>query len=419
LRLEQAALLGLLVHAALLPISLAGMQIGLAMALAALVLLRLGGRRGVWSHTPLDLPVLAFCGAAVVSLGLGTLAGSPPVGWHEATLWRSAASSLVIVSVLDLHRGEPGGPERARREALLVLGVWAAAAMVPSLLAWAQHYTGLDPLFALGLRKTAVVAEAPHYPGRFSAIGFFRWYQRLAHNLTPPVCLAAGLAVFGGVPARPRRFLAVASVVATAAIVLSFARSAWLGLFAAAVLLALLAGRRIALYALPAVAALSLLLVLLNPGIRGRVANLLDPGGRKGPWIVCEAVVRDHPLTGVGFGNLPQRSIPYYEQLAPWMPLRAWCHNSFFSAWAEGGPLLALGVLVFWAGLAWAFARKYRGGDRLGRAAAAGALAAVLAMFVNSLAHDLFYASESMYGLGFALGVAMALRRAPGGEGTA
>jgi O-antigen ligase len=199
-------------------------------------------------------------------------------------------------------------------------------------------------------------------------------------------------------------------------------RAAWVALAAGAGALAFAAGRRRARLAVPAAAAVALALVLLNPSLRQRLAHAADPqenADRGTIWSVCAAVVKDHPIAGVGFGNLPRRSLPYYERIAPLYPLRAWCHDAFFSAWAEGGPILLGGLLLYWAGLFRAFARRRREAPpgpegELARAAAAGALAALVAMLLNSLAHDIFYASESMYGLGFALGLAAVLSRPAG-----
>ena len=52
---------------------------------------------------------------------------------------------------------------------------------------------------------------------------------------------------------------------------------------------------------------------------------------------MCRAVIADHPLTGVGWGTYPQRSLPYFERLAPGNLLkgRSWCHDGFLTAWAE------------------------------------------------------------------------------------
>ena len=438
--LEAVAVLGVLAHALFLPISMAGMQIGLAFAAGALVALRLCGRR-VWARSALDLPCLLLVGAAVASLALGALAGSPPVGWHEATLWRSILSPVVLLSALEVTRDGAGpdgsipggggarrgeeGAGTANRLALLALGVWAAASLLPSVLAWVQYWSGLDPLFALGLRREPVRAVVPVFPGRYAAVGFFRWYQRLAHNLLPPLCVAAALAARGGMGSRLRLLLGGASLAAAAAIVLTLSRMAWASLVMAALLLAVFAApARLRRWAV-ALAVAGSVAMTLHPGVRVRLENLAQPGinhDREDIWKICRAVVEQYPLTGVGFGNLPRRTAAYYDRLSYPLP-RAWCHNSLFTARAEGGPLLFAALVAFWALLLRGFWRWRRSGrDDLAQAASTGALAALLAMLANSLAHDILYSSEAMYGLGFALAVAAALARggqASGGRAAA
>lgn len=411
--LTRVAALGVLAHALFLPISIAGMQIGLGFAAGALVALRLTGRR-VWARSALDVPCLLLSGAAVASLGLGALAGSLPVGWHEATLWRSILSPIVVLCALEVARGRPGeeDPTAVNRLALAALGVWAVASLLPSAIAWAQFWTGFDPLHALGLRKTAVQAVVPVYKGHFAAVGFFRWYQRLAHNLIPPLCVAAAVALQGKTTPRLRALLGLASLAAAAAVVLSMSRLAWGSLVLAALVLAVI-GARVRRRAVAFVLVASMAM-LLHPGVRVRLGNLAQPGinhDRDDIWSICRAIVERYPLTGVGWGNLPRRTAAYYDRIPYPLP-RAWCHDSFFTAWAEGGPLLFLALLGFWALLLRGFWRWRRAAsDDLARAAATGALAALVAMLANSLAHDILYSSEAMYGLGFALAVAAALAR--------
>ncbi len=411
--LERVAALGVLAHALFLSISMAGMQIGLAFAAGALVALRLTGRR-VWARSALDLPCVLLSGAAVASLVLGAFGGSLPVGWHEATLWRSILSPVVVLSALEAARGSPGEEDDGapRRLALAALGVWAAASLVPSAVAWAQYWTGVDPLHALGLRTDEVHARVPVFPGRYAAVGFFRWYQRLAHNLIPPLCVAAAVAAYGNVSPRLRALLAFAALAAGAAVVLTLSRAAWVSLALAALLLALLE-TRVRRWAVPLVLGGSLAL-LLHPAVRVRLGALSQPdinNDRRDIWNICRAIVDDHPLTGVGWGNLPRRSAFYYDRIGYALP-RAWCHDSFLSAWAEGGPLLFAALVAFWALLVRGFLRWRRSAsDDLARAGATGALAALAAMFANSLFHDILYSSEAVYGLGFALAVAAALAR--------
>ncbi len=410
--LERLAVAGALVHALFLPISIAGMQIGLGVALGALVLLRVTGVRS-WRHGPLDAPCLLLVGGALVSLLLGTIGGSPPVGWFEATLWRSVLAPLVLVSAFEL-----GGPRAAPRLALLALAVWAIAALLPSAVAWAQLSTGIDPLYALGLRARPVRATVPTFPGRFAAVGFFKWYQRLAHNLTPPLLVAAAVALVPEVPRRTRIVLAVGAVAAAVAVVFTLSRAAWVALVAGALVIVVRSRGRLRAWGLAAIA-VATLAMLLHPGVQARLRHLTvrgDNADRVEIWNVCRAIIADHPLTGVGWGNLPRRAVPYYDRIQHLGEMRAWCHDSFLSAWAEGGPLLFAAVVGYWLLLLRAFWRGGRSVDPIERAAAAGGLAAVAAMLLNALAHDVFYSSEAVYGLGFAAAVAAVLGRlnAPG-----
>jgi O-antigen ligase len=197
------------------------------------------------------------------------------------------------------------------------------------------------------------------------------------------------------------------------AVVFTLSRMAWLSLVVGVVVIVVNVAGRARRWAVGAVLVASLAM-LLHPGVQTRlrwssVSGINDD--RKAIWSVCRAVVSDHPLTGVGWGNFPKRALPYYERLAPPDGMRAWCHDAFFSAWAEGGPVLFGALVAFWVLLLRAFWRGARSGDATGRAAAAGALAALVAMLLNSLVHDIFYSSEAVYGLGFALGIAAALAR--------
>jgi O-antigen ligase len=305
-------------------------------------------------------------------------------------------------------------PQAPRRRALAIVVVWAAAALVPALVAWIQVRTGLDPLHAIGLREAPRHAPAPGDPTRFAAIGFFSWYPRFAHAMTPVAVLSVALALLAPLRLALRVFLGFAGVASAAAVVLTTSRSAWAGLAAAALTLAFLAGRRIARVAVPIAVACSIAAALASPVLRNRLESAFDADAnqdRATIWRVCGAVIRDHPLTGVGFGALPARSYAYYERLAPDYILRAWCHDTFVTAWAEGGPLLTLAFVAWWALLARAFLRFRRTGDAIGRAAAVGVLAALAALFVNALVHDLFWASEPVYAIGLLLGAGVVIAR--------
>jgi O-antigen ligase len=410
--LVRVAWAGIAAHAAFLPISVAGMQIGLGVALAALTLARLAGQP-IWVRTPIAAPVLGLCAAALVSIPVAALAGSPPVDARDLFFWKALATPVVVL--LALEAGDPGeDAEAPRRRAVALVLVWTVAALVPASVAWAQYRTGFDLLHALGFRAAPKAARALWAPGRYAAIGFFSWYPRFAHAMTMVAALAGALAALAPLRARTRVLLAAGALTTAFAVVLTMSRSAWAGLAVAAVIVAGLAQRRTARLAVPLALAAAVAAGASFPSLRARLERALSSesnGDRAVVWRVCAAVVADHPLAGVGFGALPGRARAYYDRMAPDYPVRAWCHDAFFSAWAEGGPILTAAVIGWWVLLARAFLRWRREGDALGRAAAAGALAALAALLVNALVHDVFWSSEPVYAVGFLIGAAAVLAR--------
>ncbi len=415
--LARVAWAGLLVHGLFLPISVPGIQIGLGVAVAAVIALAATGRRA-WTGSILTAPVLVLCAGAVEAIVVPWLAGFPPIRPGDLVFWRAFAAPLGVL--LALEAGAPGeDPEAPRRRALVFLGVWAAAAVVPALVAFVQVRTGFDPNHALGLRRVPVRVPAPDAPGRFAAVGFFKWYTRLSYAMLVVAAFAGALAIFGPLRRRWRLLFATSALAASAAVVLGGARAAWGALSFEAAVLALLAGRRVARVALPLVVAGSLAAGLASPGLRARLERLAGAGSANGDrimtWRVCRELVREHPLTGIGFNALGPRIDPYFERFAPVGKTRDRCHDVLYSAWAEGGPLFALAVAAWWFLLFRGFLRLRRGADALGRAATAGALAGLGGMFVLSLVDDLLWASEAAFAIGALAGAGAVLARPRGG----
>lgn len=401
--LGWAAKAGVALHVFSLPISMAGMQIGFAVAAIALVALRLTGAP-VRRRSFLDAPFLAFVGAAILSqLFAFQWLGS------DAFLWKTLLSPLVIVFTLGLDEAH------MRRDALRLLGLWAVAAAIPSLIAWPQYFTGFDPLYALGLRAKPL---GTGLYGVHFAMGFSTAYTRFAHSLLAPVSVLAAVGVVLG---GWRRTLALTvSLLACAAIGLTFARAAWIGLAVAAAVLALFVGWKRALAGAAVVGVVGALLVAFHPGVRTRFVSSFEFSqnrDRMGIWQVCSEVRAEHPLAGVGFGNLPIAARAKYESNPITGPLyetsKRRCHNTFFTSLVEGGPLLFAASIFLFAGPAWSFFRLRRRADRLGAAACAGALATLASMLVNSFVHDPLYASEAGFAFCFALAIATAIATAP------
>jgi len=372
---------GLLGHAFFLSISIAGMQIALAVAALGVLLAPPARLR-----TPLTAPVIVFVVLAVIS-DLISPVGPPPLAF--ATLWRPAIGFFVVA--LGLRSLPEGWTGRVLLAAATGLAVAAAIGLV-------QYRTGLDPVHALGLRPEPAMVAAPGVPGRFGAMGFFTSRLTFGHTAALLVALLAG--------ALARRALAwpaaVAVALGLAAVVLTFDRAAWLGLGVAALAIALRAGRRFVV-----LAAVLAALAALHPGVRERFLtgfSTASNADRVFIWSRATELIADHPLRGVGFGNYQRAAAGYYDRVDPAFPMRTWAHNLELSTLAEMGPLGLLAMLWIWVAAAVAL---WRCADPI----ATGGLAALAAFLAITQTHDLFYDTKVMYALWFALGTA--LWRAP------
>jgi putative inorganic carbon (HCO3(-)) transporter len=372
---------GLLGHAFFLSVSIAGMQIALAVAALGVLLAPPARLR-----TPLAAPLIAFIVLAVIS-DLISPFGPPPLAF--ATLWRSALGYFVVA--LGLRSLPEGWPERL----LLAAAAGLALAAIVGLL---QYRTGVDPVHALGLRPEAAMVQAPGVPDRFGAMGFFTSRLTFGHSAAILVSLLAGALATRAVPWAA----AVSVALGLAAVAVTFDRAAYLALCVAAAAIVLRAGRRFAWLAL-AIAALA----ALHPGVRGRFATAFSSAAnadRLFIWSRATEIIADHPLRGIGFGNYQRVAGAYYDRVDRAFPMRTWAHNLELSTLAEMGPLGLLAMLWIWIAAALAL---FRSRDRV----ATGALAALAAFLAITQTHDLFYDTKVMYALWFALGTA--LSRAP------
>jgi hypothetical protein len=134
---------GLLGHAFFLSVSIAGMQIALAVAAAGLLLVPPPSLR-----TPLTAPIVTFVAIAAIS-DLISPFGPPPLAF--ATLWRSAIGFFVVCLGLRTL------PEKWPGRLLLAAAAGLAIASVVGLV---QYRTGIDLVHVLGLRP------ARSLPGR-------------------------------------------------------------------------------------------------------------------------------------------------------------------------------------------------------------------------------------------------------------
>jgi O-antigen ligase len=197
-----------------------------------------------------------------------------------------------------------------------------------------------------------------------------------------------------------------------AAMVLTYSRGAWLlGVPASLLFLAAVRGRR-ALIVTSSLLALVVLLAALTGG--ARLGALLDPGEgttsfRLQLWTSSLAMVRDHPLLGVGLDNFLYQYRSHYVLPTAWEEINlSHPHNVVLDFWLRLG---LAGVAL----LAWLMVGLFRRGWSAYRALAGaqdglalmvlGAMAGVVSMLAHGLVDNAFFLVD----LAFAFMIAAAL----------
>ena len=389
--------LGLVVHAAFAPISIAGMQIGLGIAAAGILAALLVGFRP--ERTPLDLPLAALVAVCLAS-ELFADGGAPDLG--HLTLWRSIAGFWIVWQALAVV------PDAARTGRSM-LGFAAGGLLLGSAVGILQFWTGVDLVHLLHLRAGAALVRAPGVPGHYGAMGLFTSRLTFGHNALVFLALFTGALVAGAVRGGQRFFLAAASAAGLLALLFTFDRAAFLGLSGATVaLVSAVLWRKgprragtVLLGLLPAAAGL-----FLWAPARDRLLSALSVETNRDRiflWSQALEIIRDHPLTGVGFGNYQAICSRYYDRVDASFPMRTWAHNSLLSLVAETGTL-GLGCALW---LLLAIARALLARLRSGGPLALGALGAACGLLIVGQFHDVIYDTKVMYPLWLALALGL------------
>jgi O-antigen ligase len=316
------------------PVSVAGGNVSAgAIVLGALVAAAFTGRtRDDRARLAAAVPRAVWIALAAYFLAhlAATLFAAPgPMRWNKygEEMWLK----LMLVAVPILACGRPRAIPRA-------LALMLASGAVAAGYGVFQHYTGLDLLRG---------GQTQAYGDRFTSVGFF------GHHLTygGQVML---LLIIAGALVRHRlldgwRALLPALAVGVPlglGLLWSYARSAQLGAFAAAVVLAWTLPRRWRVGGLVVLVATTALTLAL-PSVRGRVAETFTDEKevtRPNLWRSSLAGIVDRPVLGWGPGNfdvmLAKHEIPgaYYES-------RAHAHNDFLMHAVNAG-LLGLAAAV-------------------------------------------------------------------------
>ena len=349
--------------------------------LALLVLLwvyRLWDARARAAMTfPLATPFLAFVAASLLA------------ALRSADVWESLAKSkallliLVFFALVDLLGSADDADWFLARLFLLMavvsfLGVVQVAFCPekplggPLLWRWTRNCHRAHAFYSIYMTLAGVLTLTllATLPRLFTGLSGWRWWM-------PPAWALSGLGLLA-----------------------TYTRGAWLGFLVGAVTLSLLLRRLWVLGAIGAGLVLALLVLPAGP-LEHRIKSLVDPADptlreRLYMWESALAIARDHPLTGVGVGQV-KVVYPRYARPEAVKKTASHLHNTPLQILAERGVLGLAAWVWIWVAF---FVRAGRLLGRLGpdqgreRGLVAGSLAAIVGFLVAGLSEFNFGDSE-------------------------
>ena len=188
-------------------------------------------------------------------------------------------------------------PSRRRALELLVL-----SAALAGLFGLIQHFTGIDWTRERPLEQFS--------DSRFMACGTLGHHLTYSGVLLSIFFVAIGLAF----DQRPKWLWGLVAVLIGGGLLVSYARTAWIGAMAGLLLLGLLRGRRAFLLLLGGAAVAALIAALLQPSMQERFVSIFalgdDPRARL--WQTALRIAADHLWLGAGLGAFGQL-FPIYK----------------------------------------------------------------------------------------------------------
>ena len=324
---------GAIAFAALSPVSYAGAQIACGASLLGLLLAFATGRLR-YRPTPLDLPLLLFVGAELLSIVFSV---------HPARSLRCLRGDWILlfypVFSQSLRRSRD---VRRSFNALLV-----TSSIVASYSLW-QMFTGKD------LLRHRPLEPIGHW---FIATGLFGHHLTYGGHVL--ITATAALALLVGARGAPAIALRTGSLaLQLCGMLASFARTAWVGLIGGIAGMALAArgsARRLAVGLLSLLAAAAIALL----PIRARLSSVLalhdEPRIRL--WRTAIRIWKDHPIFGAGLGSF-KTLFPIYKVPGTYMAT-GHPHNDALNILVHSG---ILGLMTF--AFIWVRYFRFVGGTR-------------------------------------------------------
>jgi O-antigen ligase len=264
----------------------------------------------------------------------------------------------------------------------------------------AHATTLMNTLIAVGTAMALYGISQAVANGTAARVSGTTMYMTFAGQLMLISILALAQILFHGLT-RHTFWLIPALLVLLAALLLTHTRNAWLGLIVAYVIMLGLR-HKLLLLVLPLIATGAFLLA--PPAVKNRIlsmGNLQDitVQERLSMWRSGLHMVREHPLTGVGMGVMPEMSLRYREPQTPIAPQRglSHLHNNVVQVVAERGLIGLTWWLALWGTFfyhTWHIYRRLEPSPSPAKALVVGSLAGIVGFLVAGLFEHNFGDSE-------------------------
>ena len=337
-------------------------------------------------RTPFTLAALVFILAGTVSVAVATDRRAA-LGLYRAYLLEPIAFFFVV-----------GAAARTVRRAYVIVAGLGVAALVLGVA------NGLVVLQAIADHRLDLAGTPP--------VVIYQTSNAVALFMLPVMVIAASVVVYARQP-RERIVCGIFLAITLPAFLLTFSRGGYLALFAVLLGLALSHRRRVQLVGL---AAAAIVVFVLLPPIRERLAHELDPSdpnntlvGRTYLWRATLQMLQHRPLTGAGLSGFASGIAPYWN--ATHTDRFIYPHNLLLNFWSETG---VLGVIAFGWILIKAFLVSWKGwrhGALAWRGLQLGVFLALVGFVVHGLVDVPYFKNDLSLEFWALVGVSWAGRR--------
>jgi len=302
------------------PISITGAQTAVSFALLFWLLRMLAMRKFQLMRTPLNIPIAAFLIAAAIGVIMGvdfkhSLKGYMTLGWISIFF-------LFVNNVKDETQFK-----RLIRSLILITTIAGAYAIF-------QHFTRID-----------LFGNVKHLP---RSTGFFNSPQTFGNYILLVLPVVIGLSSYIRI-GREKRWLQLSGLIILTAIIFSYGRAVWMGLIVGLIFMGILGSKRLLLSILAGIMICSILILALPSSefaqrVVGTVKSKRPVGDRTEFWEGSLRILRDYPITGVGWEGF-RKVYPRYRPSEEEKSVSN-AHNNFVDVAVDSG-LLGLGIFIW------------------------------------------------------------------------